>query len=115
MRDGNEVMLHGADAIAALRHEMEGAEGVAAEFRDQLLDTFEAQKTHVAPHHLTSPMLDLSSHHTLGRNGRRGTGNAGPEGTRAVPSLHRTNGDQFSEKTVPREGHRNPQQQRAVG
>ena len=45
MRDGNEVMLQGADAIAALRHEMEGAEGVAAEFRDQLLDTFEGQKT----------------------------------------------------------------------
>jgi len=45
MRDGREVTLQGAEAIAALRQEMEGAEGTAAGFREQLLDTFEGQKT----------------------------------------------------------------------
>ena len=45
MRDGREVTLRGAEAIEALRHEMEGAEGTAGRFREQLLDTFEGQKT----------------------------------------------------------------------
>ncbi len=45
MRDGREVTLRGAEAIAALRREMEGAEGTAQSFREQLLDTFEGQKT----------------------------------------------------------------------
>jgi len=44
-RNGTEVVLRGAEAIAAMRSEMEGAEGTAASFRDQLLDTFEGQKT----------------------------------------------------------------------
>ena len=45
MRDGAEVTLRGAEAIAALRQEMTGAEGTAASFRERLLDTFEGQKT----------------------------------------------------------------------
>jgi TP901 family phage tail tape measure protein len=45
MRDGREVTLRGAEAIAALRGEMQGAEGTAGRFREQLLDTFEGQKT----------------------------------------------------------------------
>ena len=45
LRDGREVTLRGAEAIAALRTEMEGAEGTAGRFREQLLDTFEGQKT----------------------------------------------------------------------
>jgi len=44
-RDGTKVMLKGAEAIAALRKEMGQAEGTAASFREQLLDTFEGQKT----------------------------------------------------------------------
>ena len=45
MRDGAEVTLRGAEAIAGLRREMTGAEGTAASFRERLLDTFEGQKT----------------------------------------------------------------------
>jgi TP901 family phage tail tape measure protein len=45
MRDGQQVTLRGAEAIAALRDEMGGAQGTAARFREQLLDTFEGQKT----------------------------------------------------------------------
>jgi len=45
MRDGSQVTLRGADAIEALRDQMAGAEGTAASFRDQLLNTFEGQKT----------------------------------------------------------------------
>lgn len=45
MRDGRQVTLQGADAIAALRREMDGAAGTAQSFREQLLDTFEGQKT----------------------------------------------------------------------
>ena len=45
MEDGKQVTLKGAEAIAALRREMEGAQGTAAQFREQLLDTFEGQKT----------------------------------------------------------------------
>ena len=37
-------MLHGADAIAYMRKEIENAEGTAAKFREQLLDTFRGQK-----------------------------------------------------------------------
>ncbi len=45
MRDGAEVTLRGAEAIAGLRREMTDAEGTAASFRERLLDTFEGQKT----------------------------------------------------------------------
>ena len=45
MRDGRQVTLQGAEAIAALRKEMQGAGGTAAGFREKLLDTFEGQKT----------------------------------------------------------------------
>lgn len=45
MRDGQQVTLRGVEAIAALRNEMTGAGGTAARFREQLLDTFEGQKT----------------------------------------------------------------------
>ena len=45
MRDGAEVTLRGTEAIEAMRHEMAGAEGTAAGFRERLLDTFEGQKT----------------------------------------------------------------------
>lgn len=45
MRDGREVTLQGAEAIEALRQEMGNAGGTAAGFREQLLDTFEGQKT----------------------------------------------------------------------
>lgn len=45
MRDGQEVTLRGADAIEAMRKEMDKAGGTAAGFREKLLDTFEGQKT----------------------------------------------------------------------
>lgn len=45
MRDGREVTLQGAEAIEALRQEMSNAGGTAQSFREQLLDTFEGQKT----------------------------------------------------------------------
>lgn len=45
MRDGSQVTLRGAEAIEALRHEMDGASGTAESFREKLLDTFEGQKT----------------------------------------------------------------------
>lgn len=45
MRDGREVTLQGAEAIEALRQEMGNAGGTAQSFREQLLDTFEGQKT----------------------------------------------------------------------
>lgn len=45
MRDGAEVTLRGADAIEALRHQMDMAGGTAEGFREKLLDTFEGQKT----------------------------------------------------------------------
>ena len=45
MRDGREVTLQGADAIEALRQEMDTAGGTAQAFRERLLDTFEGQKT----------------------------------------------------------------------
>jgi len=45
MRDGTEVTLKGAEAIEALRREMSNSAGVAAEFRRQLLSTFEGQRT----------------------------------------------------------------------
>ncbi|HBQ10294.1 MAG TPA: phage tail tape measure protein, partial [Myxococcales bacterium] len=45
MQDGRQVTLQGAEAIAAMRREMADAEGTAQGFRDQLLDTFEGQKT----------------------------------------------------------------------
>jgi len=48
MRDGKRVTLEGAEAIAAMRMEMDNAEGTAASFRDALLDTFEGQKTLLA-------------------------------------------------------------------
>jgi len=44
-RNGEQVTLRGAEAIAAMREEMARTEGTAAEFRDKLLDTFEGQKT----------------------------------------------------------------------
>ena len=45
LRDGQQITLQGAEAIAALREQMAGSEGTAARFREQLLDTFEGQKT----------------------------------------------------------------------
>jgi TP901 family phage tail tape measure protein len=45
MRDGREVTLQGAEAIEALRQGMGNAGGTAQSFREQLLDTFEGQKT----------------------------------------------------------------------
>ena len=44
-RDGAQVTLRGAEAIAAMRQEMGRASGTAAQFREQLLNTFEGQKT----------------------------------------------------------------------
>ena len=44
-RDGREVVLKGAEAIAHLRKEMNNATGTAEEFRKKLLDTYEGQKT----------------------------------------------------------------------
>jgi len=44
-RDGAQVTLRGAEAIAALRKQLGNAAGTAAEFRDKLLDTFQGQKT----------------------------------------------------------------------
>ncbi len=45
MKDGAQVTLQGAEAIAAMREQMSQAEGTAAGFREKLLDTFEGQKT----------------------------------------------------------------------
>lgn len=45
MRDGREVTIKGAEAIAHLRKEMANTTGTAAKFREILLDTFEGQKT----------------------------------------------------------------------
>lgn len=45
IRDGEQVVLKGKEAIEALRHEMSNAEGTAGKFKDALLDTFEGQKT----------------------------------------------------------------------
>lgn len=45
MRDGREVTLQGAEAIDAMRAEMEGAGGTAGRFRSQLEDTFAGQMT----------------------------------------------------------------------
>ncbi len=45
MRDGHQVTLQGAEAIEALRKQMSDASGTAAGFREQLLDTFQGQKT----------------------------------------------------------------------
>lgn len=44
MRDGEEVTLRGAEAIEALRNEMDSATNTAEEMREQLLDTFAGQK-----------------------------------------------------------------------
>ena len=44
-KNGREVVLKGADAIAHLRKEMESATGTAEGFRKKLLDTYEGQKT----------------------------------------------------------------------
>ena len=44
-RDGREVTLKGAEAVEALRKEMEKSGGTAKEFRERLLDTFQGQKT----------------------------------------------------------------------
>src|SRR5690606_24146631 len=44
-RDGVQVTLQGAEAIAAMREELGQAEGTAAGFRATMLDTFEGQKT----------------------------------------------------------------------
>lgn len=43
-KNGNEVTLRGADAIAQLRKEMENATGTAEEMRKKLLETFAGQK-----------------------------------------------------------------------
>lgn len=48
MRDGREVTLMGAEAIAYLREEMNNTAGASQEFSDALLDTFEGQKTLLA-------------------------------------------------------------------
>ena len=48
MRNGSQVTLQGAEAIQALRKEMDVAGGTASRFRDKLLDTFEGQKTLLA-------------------------------------------------------------------
>ena len=45
MRDGEQVVLKGKEAIEALRMEMSKAEGTAKKMKDALLDTFEGQKT----------------------------------------------------------------------
>jgi len=45
VRDGEQVTLRGAEAIEELRRKMANAEGTAKEFKDQLLDKFEGQKT----------------------------------------------------------------------
>jgi len=45
IKDTKGNLLVGADAVAYLRNEMEGAAGTAAKFREALLDTFEGQKT----------------------------------------------------------------------
>ena len=43
-RDGTQVILKGADAIAHLRSNVASATGVSKEFTDALLDTYEGQK-----------------------------------------------------------------------
>ncbi|MCG8668479.1 MAG: phage tail tape measure protein, partial [Pseudomonadales bacterium] len=43
-RNNREVTLEGAEAIRALRKELDGATGTAERFRNELLDTFEGQK-----------------------------------------------------------------------
>ena len=45
MKDGAEVTLRGADAITARRGELASSQGTAARFRDELLNTFEGQKS----------------------------------------------------------------------
>ena len=45
MRDGEQVVLKGTEAIEAMRTEMGKSTGTAAKFREALLDTFEGQKT----------------------------------------------------------------------
>ena len=45
IKDAQGNLLVGADAVAYLRKEMGDAAGTAAKFREQLLDTFEGQKT----------------------------------------------------------------------
>jgi len=45
LRDGSEVTLRGAEAIAAMRQELGEAAGTAQGFREKLLDTFAGQKT----------------------------------------------------------------------
>jgi len=44
MRDGREVTLKGAEAIAHLRNELDDAEGTAEEFKNQLLATAKGQR-----------------------------------------------------------------------
>jgi TP901 family phage tail tape measure protein len=44
MEDGTKVMLKGAEAIEALRFEMEASKGTAEEFKNKLLSTFAGQK-----------------------------------------------------------------------
>ena len=43
-REGQQVVLRGADAIAHLRNQMSQASGVSEEFTDALLNTYEGQK-----------------------------------------------------------------------
>jgi TP901 family phage tail tape measure protein len=45
MKDGTKVVLKGAEAIEALREQMDKAGGTADSFKNKLLDTFEGQKT----------------------------------------------------------------------
>lgn len=45
MRDGQQVVLKGAEAVEALRHQMHEAGGTAERFRNKLLDTFQGQRT----------------------------------------------------------------------
>lgn len=45
MRNGNKVVLEGADAVSELRNQLGQSKGTAAEFRTALLSTFEGQKT----------------------------------------------------------------------
>lgn len=45
VRDATGAIVKGEEALAHLRREMEASSGTAAKFREQLLDTFEGQKT----------------------------------------------------------------------
>jgi TP901 family phage tail tape measure protein len=45
MKDGVEVTLKGADAIAEMGYNLESSKGTAETFREAMLDTFEGQKT----------------------------------------------------------------------